>query len=155
MPSMVSAVLTVNGVRHELSAHPDTTLLWILRDQLKLTGAKYGCGKGECGACTVHLDGKPAYACQYVLADVGARAVTTIEGLASELAQPLEWAWAEAGLPPCDFCRSGQIMRAAGLLRAHPAPTRDAFTAHMQSNTCRCGMTDRIHAALAQAAPDS
>lgn len=149
---MVTVALTVNGVRHEISAPPDATLLWILRDQLKLTGTRYGCGKGECGACTVHLDGKPALSCQYVPADVGARAVTTIEGLSPTGTHAMQQAWIAARMPSCDYCRSGQIMRAAGLLNTIPKPTREQIAEAMKPNVCRCGAGSRFLAAIEQAA---
>lgn len=148
MTTLVKATLTVNGVRHEVSAHAETTLLWILRDTLKLTGTKYGCGKGECGACTVHLDGKPALACQYVIADVGAREITTIEGLESERSFALYEAWALEALPSCDRCQSGQIMRAAGLLDETPQPTRQRVAEYMKPHTCHCESQDRMAAVI-------
>lgn len=156
MDWMVKATLTVNGVRHDISASPDATLLWILRDQLQLTGTKYGCGKGECGACTVHLDGKPALACQYVLADVGAREITTIEGLLPECAFALYEAWAGEQLPPCDRCQSGLIMRAAGLLAQNARPARAQSAAYMQfagnDSDCNCGASNRMAAVIERAA---
>jgi isoquinoline 1-oxidoreductase alpha subunit len=152
MTQMVKAALSVNGVRHEITAYPDTTLLWILRDKLKLTGTKYRCGRGECGACTVHLDGKPALACQYVIDDIGVREITTIEGLSPESAFALYEAWAGEQLPPCDRCQSGQIMRAAGLLAqcAHPTPSQSAE--YMRPNDCNCGASNRMAAVIERAA---
>ena len=152
MTQMVKATLTVNGIRREVTAHPDTTLLWILRDKLKLTGTKYRCGRGVCGACTVHLDGKPALACQYVIDDIGAREITTIEGLPPELAFALYEAWAGEQLPPCDRCQSGQIMRAAALLAQTAHPARAQSTAYMRPNDCNCGASDRVAAVIERAA---
>ena len=149
---MVMAVLIVNGVRHEVTAHPDTTLLWILRDNLKLTGTKYHCGRGVCGACTVHLDGKPSLACQYVVSDIGAREITTIEGLSPESAFALYEAWAGEQLLPCDRCQPGQIMRAAGLLAQTARPVRTQSAEYMQPNDCDCGASNRITAVIERAA---
>jgi len=152
MSQMVRSTLTINGTPREVTAHPGTTLLWILRDNLKLTGTKYGCGRGECGACTVHIDGKPALACQYVIADIGARDITTIEGLSPESAFALYEAWAGEQLPPCDRCQSGQIMRAAGLLAQIAHPVRAQSAEYMQPNDCNCGASNRITAVIERAA---
>jgi len=152
MTPTVKTTLTVNGIRREVAAHPDTTLLWILRDKLKLTGTKYRCGRGECGACTVHLDGKPVLACQYVIDDIGAREITTIEGLSPERAFALYEAWAGEQLPPCDRCQPGQIMRAAGLLAQTARPARAQSVEYMRPNDCNCGASDRMAAVIERAA---
>ena len=152
MTQMVKSELTVNGVLHEVVAHPDVTLLWILRDNLKLTGVVYGCGKGECGACTVHLDGKPALSCQYVAADIAGRAITTIEGLLTERAYVLHEAWAEKHLLDCKRCANGQIMRADTLLGETLYPTREQILEYMKPNDCHCGAGTRFVDAIALAA---
>jgi isoquinoline 1-oxidoreductase alpha subunit len=152
MSQMVKATLSVNGIRHEVTAHPDTPLLWILREHLKLTGTKYGCGKGECGACTVHLAGQPALSCQYVITDIGERAITTIEGLSPTGTHPMQQAWVAEQVPQCGYCQSGQIMRAVGLLKEKPRPTREEIVAYMKPNLCRCGSYGLIVAAIERAA---
>jgi isoquinoline 1-oxidoreductase alpha subunit len=152
MTQTVKATLSVNGIRHDVSAHPDTPLLWILREHLKLTGTKYGCGKGQCGACTVHLDGRPALSCQYVMTDIGARAITTIEGLSETGTHPMQQAWVAEQVPQCGYCQSGQIMRAVGLLKEKPKPTRDEIVQYMKPNLCRCGSYHLIMAAIERAA---
>ena len=152
MTQMVKATLTVNGMKHEVTAHPDTPLLWILREHLKLTGTKYGCGRGQCGACTVHLNGKPALSCQYVITDLADRAITTIEGLSPTGTHPMQQAWIEEQVPQCGYCQSGQIMRAVGLLKEKSKPTRDEIVNYMKPNLCRCGSYNRIVAAIERAA---
>lgn len=152
MSQQVNNTLTINGVKHEVNAPSDTTLLWILRDSLKLTGTKYGCGKGECGACTVHLDGKPALACQYVVTDIGTREVITIEALSSEYAFALYEAWAIERLRPCDRCQSGRIMRAAALLVHTVRPTQDQIAEQMRLHECGCGARDAMTAVVGRAA---
>ena len=139
MSQMVKAALTINRVRHEVTVRADTTLLGLLLHDLKLNGTKYGCGRGECGACTVHLDGKPALSCQYELSDIGGREITTIEGLSPECAFALYEAWALQPLRPCERCQSGQIMRAAGLLAHTLRPTPEQIAEYMQPHECNCG----------------
>jgi len=144
--------LTVNGRAVEVDAAPDMPLLWVLRDVLGLTGTKFGCGMALCGACTVHLDGKPIRACVTpVSAAVGA-SVTTIEGLSANADHPLQRAWIELDVVQCGYCQSGQIMAAAALLASNPHPSGDDITAAMAGNICRCGTYQRIHAAIARAA---
>ena len=148
MSQMVTTTLTVNGKRHSVTALPDTPLLWVLREHLKLTGTKYGCGVGQCGACTVHIDGKPNYACQYPIKDLGGRRVTTIEGLSPDSSHPLQKAWIAEQVPQCGYCQSGQIMRAAALLKENRNPSRSEIVEFMSPNICRCGTYYRIVRAI-------
>ncbi|RTM01548.1 (2Fe-2S)-binding protein [Ancylobacter aquaticus] len=145
---------TINGRAVEVAAEPDTPLLWVIRDQLKLTGTKYGCGIALCGACTVHVDGEPTRACQTQLQDVAGRQVTTIEGLSPDSSHPLQKAWIAEQVPQCGYCQSGQIMQAAGLLASNPHPSREEIVAHMDGNLCRCGTYDRIVRAIERAAQE-
>ncbi|MGC2048190.1 MAG: (2Fe-2S)-binding protein [Gallionella sp.] len=151
MSQMITTTLTVNGQRHSVTALPDTPLLWVLREHLKLTGTKYGCGVGQCGACTVHIDGKPNYACLNAIKDLAGRSVTTIEGLSRGSSHPLQKAWIAEQVPQCGYCQSGQIMRAAALLNENPSPTRQEIVDHMSSNICRCGTYVRIARAIERA----
>lgn len=144
--------LTVNGDAHEVDAPPDMPLLWVLRDLIGLTGTKYGCGIAECGACTVHLDGEPAFACITPISDVGERAVTTIEGLGTERLHPLQKAWIAEDVPQCGYCQSGQIMSAAALLADNPRPSDDDIDRAMAGNICRCGTYGRVRSAIHRAA---
>ncbi|MEQ5837607.1 (2Fe-2S)-binding protein [Marinobacter sp. NFXS9] len=141
--------LTVNGQLRQLDIEADTPLLWVLRDELGLTGTKFGCGKGLCGACTVHLDGSPARSCSTPVSLAEGREVTTIEGLAPEgELHPLQQAWVEHNVPQCGYCQSGQIMSAAHLLSYNAAPSNDEIVAAMSGNLCRCGTYARIQAAI-------
>ncbi|MEK9722278.1 MAG: (2Fe-2S)-binding protein [Rhodospirillaceae bacterium] len=144
----------VNGRPVTVAAEEDTPLLWGLREHLQLTGTRYGCGAGLCGACTVHLDGKAVRACQTPLADVAGKQVTTIEGLSPDATHPLQKAWIAEQVPQCGYCQSGQIMKAAELLAANPNPTRDDIVSHMNGNICRCGTYNRIIAAIQLAAKE-
>ncbi len=145
--------LIVNGAAHELSVPLDTPLLWVLRDELGLTGTKYGCGIGQCGACTVHLADRPVRACTTPVSSVGERAVTTIEGLGSVASpHPLQRAWLAEDVSQCGYCQSGQLMRAAALLAEHGAPTDDDIDAAMSGNICRCGTYQRMRKAIHRAA---
>ena len=146
----MSTTLTINGKAMTVQASGETPLLWVLRDELGLTGAKYGCGIGACGACTVHLDGQAVRSCQTPIAAVGASKITTIEGLAG--LQPLPAAWIRADVPQCGYCQSGQIMSAAALLAQKPRPSDDDITTAMNGNICRCGCYQRIRAAIKDAA---
>jgi isoquinoline 1-oxidoreductase alpha subunit len=148
---MISVTLTVNGKRQSINAYADTPLLWVLRENLKLTGTKYGCGAGQCGACTVHIDGKPDFACLRAIKDLDGLSVTTIEGLSPDSSHPLQKAWLAEQVPQCGYCQSGQIMRAAGLLKEHPRPTREQIVKYMNSNICRCGTYVRIVRAIERA----
>ena len=144
--------LSVNGLRHQLDADPDMPLLWALRDHLGLVGTKYGCGIAQCGACTVHVDGRPARSCQVPLGEVGERAITTIEGVAGEVAAAVDAAWRKLDVVQCGYCQSGQIMTAIGLLTSNKAPSEADITAAMEGNLCRCGTYQRIRAAVHEAA---
>lgn len=151
MAQMTSTTLTVNGKRQTVTAHPDTPLLWVLREHLKISGTKYGCGVGQCGACTVHIDGKSAFSCLRPISTLSGARVTTIEGLSPTSEHPLQKAWIAEETPQCGYCQSGQIMRAAALLKDNPKPTRAQIVAHMKTNICRCGSYHRIIAAIERA----
>jgi isoquinoline 1-oxidoreductase alpha subunit len=142
----------VNGAAVSSDAPPQTPLLWIIREQIKLTGTKFGCGAGLCGACMVHVDGKRAFSCQTQLADVAGRAVTTIEGLSPDSSHPVQKAWLAERVPQCGYCQSGQIMSAVDLLKQNPHPTRDEIVEHMSAHICRCGTYARILRAVERAA---
>jgi aerobic-type carbon monoxide dehydrogenase small subunit (CoxS/CutS family) len=142
--------LTVNSVRRVVEADEDTPLLWVLRDNLELTGTKFGCGIGQCGACTVHLDGVPSRSCSIPVAAVGNRRITTIEALSSTtLGRQLQHAWIEHQVPQCGYCQSGQLMAAAALLSRKKAPTDNEIDSAM-TNICRCGTYQRMRAAIHQ-----
>jgi len=150
---MASLTLNVNGTEHTVDVDENTPLLWVLRNDLGLTGTKFGCGMSQCGACTVHLDGVAVRSCVLPVKEVGDQAVTTIEGLGNEDARhPLQEAWIEAQAPQCGYCQSGQIMTAAALLEANPNPTDDEITEAMSGNLCRCGTYNRIRQAVKLAA---
>lgn len=136
--------LNINGAEHDFSVDPETPLLWALRDLAGLTGTKYGCGVGLCGACTVHVDGKAERSCQVTIGDAEGREVTTIEGLDPAGEHRLQVAWRDLNVPQCGFCQAGQIMQAASLLSENPKPTDDEILASMQGNVCRCGCYQRI-----------
>ncbi len=138
----------VNGKSVTVNAEPDTPLLWGIREHLKLTGTKYGCGAGLCGACTVHINGKAVKSCQTDLSDVDGKDVTTIEGLSPDKNHPLQKAWIAEQVPQCGYCQSGQIMKAAELLAKTSRPSRDQIIRHMDGNLCRCGTYNRIIAAI-------
>ncbi|HEY1962778.1 MAG TPA: (2Fe-2S)-binding protein [Rhizomicrobium sp.] len=140
--------LQVNGERRRVDADPDMPLLWALRDLLQLTGTKFGCGAGLCGACTVHLDGRAVRACQTPIADAARGHITTIEGLARDHLHPVQAAWFAHNVPQCGYCQSGQIMQAAALLSDKPHPSDAEIDAAMSGNLCRCGTYPRIRAAI-------
>jgi len=142
------ATLNVNGTTHEVEVDDDTPLLWVLRDELKLTGTKFGCGMAQCGACTVHLDGKPVRACVTPVSSVGARKVTTIEGISADGSHPVQRAWAEADVVQCGYCQSGQIMTAVALLDKNAQPSDTDIDAAMAGNICRCGTYQRVREAI-------
>jgi isoquinoline 1-oxidoreductase subunit alpha len=144
--------ITVNGAAREIDAAADTPLLWVLRDTMGLTGTKYGCGMGLCGACTVHLDGDAVRSCQIPVGQVGAKNVTTIEGLSPDGSHPVQRAWIAEQVPQCGYCQSGQIMQAAALLAKNPHPTPDQIDGAMNGNICRCGTYQRIRRAITRVA---
>ena len=147
--------LLINGASTQVDADPDTPLLWVLRDHLNLTGTKFGCGVGQCGACTVHLDGEATRSCQWIVRDVGTKAITTIEGLSDDGSHPVQQAWLREQVPQCGFCQPGQIMSAAALLAEKPHPTDADIDAAMAGNICRCGTYQRIRRAIHAAAGDA
>ena len=147
----MSFPLTVNGKTYDVDVSPDTPLLWVLRDHLHLTGTKYSCGQGLCGACTVHVAGEAVRSCQTRVDEVGKRKVTTIEGLAGTLGARLQRSWIEEQVPQCGYCQSGQIMQAAALLASHPNPTRQQVDEAMSSVLCRCGCYQPLGIAIARA----
>jgi isoquinoline 1-oxidoreductase subunit alpha len=144
--------LTINGQRREVDADPEMPLLWVLRDLLKLTGTKYGCGAALCGACTVHLNGEPIRACVTPLSAVAGAKITTIEGLSKDVDHPVQKAWMELDVVQCGWCQSGQIMAAAALLESNAKPSDADIDAAMTGNLCRCGTYPRIRAAIHRAA---
>ena len=146
------ASFSLNGQAVEVDADPRTPLLWVLREHLKRTGTKFGCGVGQCGACTVHIDGASTYSCLTPVSAVEGREITTIEGLSPDSDHPLQRAWVEEEVSQCGYCQSGQIMRAADLLATNPNPTRDEIVAHMSTILCRCGTYNRIIRAVERAA---
>lgn len=147
--------LSVNGARFSVAADADTPLLWVLRDYLGLTGTRFGCGQGLCGACTVHLDGLPMRSCSLPVSAVGIQKITTIEGIAPEGLHRVQEAWIAEQVPQCGYCQSGQIMSAVALLRDNPNPSDDDIDAAMQGNICRCGTYQRIRNAIKRAADHS
>jgi len=149
---MAAFTLQVNGRTHKVDVEPDTPLLWVLRDALGLTGTKFGCGIAQCGACTVHLDGRAVRSCRTAVDDVGARAVTTIEGLSPEGTHALQKAWIAEEALQCGYCQSGQIMSAAALLATNKKPSDDDIDRAMSGNICRCGTYDRVRRAIHRAA---
>jgi len=144
--------LRVNGGTRAVDADPGTPLLWALRDLLGLTGTKFGCGIGACGACTVHLNGQAVRSCITSIGDVGDQEITTIEGLSQEGTHPVQRAWVANNVPQCGYCQAGQIMQAAALLKDTPKPTDQQITDAMSGNVCRCGTYQRIRAAIKAAA---
>jgi aerobic-type carbon monoxide dehydrogenase small subunit (CoxS/CutS family) len=149
---MASFNFQVNGKPRSVEVHPDTPLLWVLRDTLGLTGTKFGCGISLCGACTVHLDGDPIRSCMTPVSRVAGRKITTIEGLSPDRSHPLQKAWIAEDVPQCGYCQSGQIMSAAALLVKKPKPTDADIDEAMSGNICRCGTYQRIRAAIHRAA---
>jgi len=144
--------LIVNGAAHSIDVDPEMPLLWALRDTLGLTGTKYGCGAGICGACTVHLDGEPMRSCQVTVAQAAGKQVVTIEGLSPDGAHPVQRAWLEEQVPQCGYCHSGQIMAAVALLAKQPDPSDADIDQVMSANLCRCGTYPRIRRAIHRAA---
>jgi aerobic-type carbon monoxide dehydrogenase small subunit (CoxS/CutS family) len=152
---MSTFTLDVNKRRYTVDTHPDTPLLWTIRDLIGLTGTKFGCGVALCGACTVHLDGKPVRSCATAVSAVGNHRVTTIEGLSPAGEHALQTAWAAEDVPQCGYCQSGQLMTAAALLAERPRPTDGDIDAAMSGNICRCGTYDRIRRAIHRAAKEA
>ena len=138
----------VNGQKQSVDADPDMPLLWAIRDHLDMTGTKFGCGIGACGACTVHIDGSPARACQTAISDVAGRQVTTIEGISGKVAHAVQSAWQKMDVVQCGYCQSGQIMSAVALLTDTPKPTDADIDNAMDGNVCRCATYHRIRAAI-------
>jgi isoquinoline 1-oxidoreductase alpha subunit len=150
----MSIKFELNGSITELEQPPHTALLWVLREHLELTGTKFGCGSGLCGACTVHLDSQPMRACITPISAVAGKSVTTIEGLSKDRTHPLQKAWIEAQVPQCGYCQSGQIMQAAALLELNKNPNRQDIISYMNGNICRCGTYLRIIRAIKIAATE-
>ena len=144
--------LTVNGTTHDIDVDSDTPLLWVLRDVLGLMGTKYGCGIAQCGACTVHVDGRPVRSCALPVSAIADRAITTIEGLGEDgVLHPVQKAWLDLDVPQCGYCQSGMIMAVAALLKDKPSPSKEEIDAAI-TNICRCGTYQRIRAAIHAAA---
>jgi isoquinoline 1-oxidoreductase subunit alpha len=143
---------SVNGKRVDLDVDPSTPLLWVIREHLGLTGTKYGCGMAQCGACTIHIEGEAVRSCVAPVSRASGKAVTTIEGLSSDLSHPLQRAWLEEDVPQCGYCQSGQLMSAAVLLREKHNPTDEDINEAMTGNICRCGTYPRIRRAIRRAA---
>lgn len=146
------AKLLINGKSQTVDVPPDTPLLWVIREHLKLTGTKFGCGVAQCGACTVHLDGTAVRSCQTAVSTAEGKKITTIEGLSPDGKHPLQVAWIAEQVPQCGYCQSGQIMQAASLLAKTPKPTDDEIVAAMSGNICRCATYVRIKRAIKRAA---
>lgn len=148
---MPSYTLTINGTNRTVTVDADTPILWVLRDELQLVGTKFGCGIAQCGACTVHLDGKPIRSCSYPVASVGNQQVTTIEGISEKGDHPVQLAWKEADVPQCGYCQAGQIMTAVAFLNENSNPSDDEIKSAMHGNICRCGTYLKIFEAVKSA----
>ena len=151
----MSTTLRVNGQSTQVDVDPATPLLWVIREHLKLTGTKFGCGIAQCGACTVHVDGEATRACVTPVAAVAGKSVTTIEGLSPDGSHKLQKAWIAEQVPQCGYCQSGQIMQAATLLEKNKSPSREEIVRHMDGNICRCGTYQRIVRAIQRAAKEA
>jgi aerobic-type carbon monoxide dehydrogenase small subunit (CoxS/CutS family) len=149
---MADITLRVNGSEHKVKVPPETPLLWVLRDTLQMTGTKFGCGAGLCGACTVHMEGTAVRSCSMPVSQAAEKNIITIEGLAGNGLHPLQRAWIAEQVPQCGYCQSGQIMAAAALLAKTPRPSDEQITQAMSGNICRCGTYDRIRKAIRRAA---
>ncbi len=152
---MSSYTLKINGNTHTVEAEADTPLLWVLRDHLDMVGTKFGCGIGQCGACTIHLDGTATRSCLLQVSQLEGREITTIEGLSEDGKHPVQEAWKEVDVPQCGYCQSGQIMTASSFLKTNPNPTEEEIKSAMHGNICRCAAYNRIHKAVALAAEKS
>jgi isoquinoline 1-oxidoreductase alpha subunit len=150
----MAIIFNLNNESVSTDAPPDTPLLWVIREGLKLTGTKFGCGAGLCGACMVHLDGQRTFSCQTPVATVDGRNVTTIEGLSDDSSHPVQKAWIAESVPQCGYCQSGQIMSAVDLLNRNPDPSQEEIIGHMSTNICRCGTYPRIVKAVQRAAKE-
>jgi isoquinoline 1-oxidoreductase alpha subunit len=144
--------LSINGKAHEFDGDPSTPLLWYLRDEINLTGTKFGCGMAQCGACTIHINGVAQRSCVFPIEAANGAEITTIEGLSEQGDHPVQEAWLENQVPQCGFCQGGQIMQATSLLKSNPNPTDDEIVQAMSGNICRCGTYPRIHKAIKTAA---
>jgi isoquinoline 1-oxidoreductase alpha subunit len=149
---MAYLTLKINNKNYTVDVDPKMPLLWAIRDVVGLTGTKYGCGMAQCGACTVHLDGKPVRSCSIPSSTVGTKSITTVEGLSEDNSHPVQQAWIQEQVPQCGYCQSGQIMAATALLKKNPAPTDDDIDSAMQGHICRCGTYPRIRKAIKTAA---
>jgi isoquinoline 1-oxidoreductase alpha subunit len=147
----MSTSIVVNGNSREVDADPATPLLWVLRDHLGMTGTKFGCGIAQCGACTVHIEGRPVRSCQFPLSAAAGAKITTIEGLSTDSSHPLQKLWVDMNVPQCGYCQSGMLMAAAALLKQIPKPTDDDIDQYI-TNICRCGTYPRVRAAIHRAA---
>lgn len=147
--------LTINSKQHQVDVASDTPILWVLRDHIKLLGTKYGCGIGQCGACTIHLDGVAIRSCSTPISSVGDRRITTIEGLSENADHPVQEAWLEHDVPQCGYCQAGQMMTAASLLAKNPNPSDSEIESAMNGNLCRCGTYIRIKKAIKTAASNA
>ncbi len=145
--------ISVNGKSHEVDVEPDTPLLWVVREQLGLTGTKFGCGIAQCGACTMHVNGTPMRTCVLPVSAVAGAEITTIEGIGADGLHPVQEAWIAEQVPQCGYCQSGQIMSAVALLENNPNPSDEQINQAMSGNVCRCGMYSRIRSAIKKAAP--
>jgi isoquinoline 1-oxidoreductase subunit alpha len=150
----VTTRIQINGKTMTVKAEPDTPLLWVIRDEVGLTGTKFGCGMALCGACTVHLDGQPVRSCQTPLSAAAGKKVSTIESLSANNSHPLQKAWIAHDVPQCGYCQSGQLMSAAALLKTNKNPSDEDIDAAMSGNICRCGTYPRIRAAIKTAAAE-
>ncbi len=148
----MTTTITLNGKKLEIKADPDTPLLWVIRDEVGLSGTKFSCGAGLCGACTVHLEGEPVRSCITPLASAAGKKITTIEGLSLNGEHPVQKAWVALEVAQCGYCQSGQIMAATALLKEHPQPSEAQVSTAMDGNLCRCGTYNRIRAAIHHAA---
>ncbi len=152
---MASYKLNINGESREIDVAEDTPMLWVLRDNLHLVGTKYGCGIAQCGACTIHVDGKAVRSCQLRVSQVGEKKITTIEGLSEDGSHPVQQAWIEHDVPQCGYCQAGQIMTASALLAENKNPSDTDIATAMNGNICRCGTYTRIRAAVKTAAKNA